>query len=124
MSELTDAQRQGLEAFRDFRISLQELPGTQQGRLRFDFASSGHYTRSLDRAGSPAEPGVPVRREHLVYAYKKFAAAEVDTAQLAHWASMITMNDDYDFDENDQELIADWLNSVVVDGVITEPNPK
>ncbi len=121
MSELTIAQRQSLEEFRDFKISLEGLRNLQQGRLSFDFVPSGSYMRSLQKNADPAEPGVPIRREHLAYAYKKWKAAEVDAKQLADWVNMIVMNDDYDIDECDEDLIADWLNSVAVDGVIKDP---
>ena len=125
MPEITDTERRALESFRDLEISLEELGRLLRQRFSFDFTpSSGPYTRSLEKQTDPAEPGVPVRREHLVHAYERWKAAEVDSYHLAHWASMLVMNDDYQLDENEQELISEWLNTLSVDGVMTNPSPQ
>ena len=115
MSELTNPERRSLERFLDLEISLDEFRNLARRRLTFDFAPSGPYTRSLQKHTDPAEPGVPVRRVHLVCAYRKWRANEIDAAQLADWAAMLVMNDDYNLDENEQDLIAEWLNTVITD---------
>ena len=122
-SQLTNEQRTALENFRDLKISLEDLRASQVGRLDFNFAPTGFYTRGIQKYAAPAEPGVLVTRKTLIQAYARWVAGAVSNADLADWASMLTMNDDFSLDENEQELIAEWLNRIVVDNDVTNPNP-
>jgi len=60
----------------------------------------------------------------LVTAYSRWKEGAVTSAQLADWASMLTMNDDFVFDEAEQELVAEWLNQIVVNDKVTNPKPS
>ena len=124
-SQLSEKEREALVDFLEFRLPLDEFGKRIKGRMTFDFRPShaANYTRGVTKSCAPAKPPVVVTRRHLIRAHGAWKREQVSLLDLKDWASMLTMNDDYELVESESELIAEWLNTIVVDGIVTDPNP-
>ena len=109
MSSLTRKQRRALEEFAELKISIDELRERLQGVLEFDFRDQERKLTS--HYGTPV-PGVRIELETIQAAMDKHARGEVSTEQLADWATMLLLNDAYDWEGPKEEQIADWLNDI------------
>ncbi len=109
MSSLTRKQRRALEEFAELKISIDELRERLQGVLEFDFRDQERKLTS--HYGTPV-PGVRIELETIQAAMDKHARGEVSTEQLADWATMLLLNDAYDWGGPKEEQIADWLNDI------------
>lgn len=109
MSSLTRKQRRALEEFAELKISIDELRERLQGVLEFDFREQERKLTS--HYGTPV-PGVRVELETIQAAMDKHARGEISTEQLADWATMLLLNDAYDWESPKEEQIADWLNDI------------
>ena len=123
-SELSLEERLALEQFRDLEITLEEFRSRLARRVTFNFEGSAMYTRGINKMTAPADPAVPVTLEQVRQAHRTWTTGGVTERQLSDWASMLLMNDDYEFLEAEQELIAEWLNTVSIPGEsIPSPDP-
>jgi len=102
-------QRRSLEEFAELRISLEELRHRLHGVLEFDFKD--HERRLKTHYGTPA-PGVVIELEHIRRAMDKRARKEINTHDLADWATMLLLNDAYGWEGPDEERIAELLNEI------------
>jgi len=109
MSSLTRKQRRALEEFAELKISIDELRERLQGVLEFDFRDQERKLTS--HYGTPV-PGVRIELETIQAAMDKHARGEISTEQLADWATMLLLNDAYDWEGPKEEQIADWLNDI------------
>jgi hypothetical protein len=109
MSSLTRKQRRALEEFAELKISIDELRERLQGVLEFDFKDQERKLTS--HYGTPI-PGVRIELENIQAAMDKHARGEISTEQLADWATMLLLNDAYDWEGPKEEQIADWLNDI------------
>jgi hypothetical protein len=109
MSSLTKKQRRALEEYAKLRISLEELRERLTGVLDFNFKD--HERRLEAHYGTPT-PGVRIERKHIQAAMDKHARGELSTEQLADWATMLLLNDAYDWEGPEEEEIAAWLNDI------------
>jgi hypothetical protein len=109
MSNLTKKQRKALQGFAEGKISLQELRERLTGVLEFDFKN--HERKLTSHYGTP-EPGVRIELKHIRAAMDKHARGEITTEQLADWATMLLLNDAYDWGGPEEEQIAEWLNDM------------
>jgi hypothetical protein len=109
MSSLTRKQRRALEEFAELKISIDELRERLQGVLEFDFKDQERKLTS--HYGTPV-PGVRIELENIQAAMDKHARGEISTEQLADWATMLLLNDAYDWEGPKEEQIADWLNDI------------
>ena len=110
---ISDVERQALERFRDLEISIEQLGKALRRRMAFSFAPSGPYIRQMQKHSAPAEPGVPVALHHLREARGRWKSGEMSREQLADWAAMLSMNDDYELLSSEEDMIAEWLSAVV-----------
>jgi hypothetical protein len=60
----------------------------------------------------PPEPGVRITKWHIENALSKKREGKITDGQLIDWATMLLLNQAYEFDENEEEFIAEWLNGV------------
>ena len=111
MSRLTKKQRKVLEEFAAQRISIEELRRLMQGALEFDFHREARKLTS--HYGLPV-PGVHVEPEHVQAAMDKHARGMISTQQLADWATMLLLNDAYDWNGPKEAQIADWLSDIIL----------
>jgi hypothetical protein len=112
MGKVTQAERKAMEDFRDFNISLEQLRPLIVRRAGFNFRPTGPYTRGINKHTDPAEPPIPISVQHLHRAYLNWRDQKISKVDLADWASMLLMNDDFESAEDETEIIAEWLNDV------------
>jgi hypothetical protein len=105
----TSNERKALERFARVEISLQELQRCLGEMLAFNFREE---ERSLTSCYLLLQPGVRVEKKFIQTAMDKHARWELTTEQLADWATMLLLNDAYDWQGPDEEEIADWLNEI------------
>jgi hypothetical protein len=119
MSSLTRKQRRALEEFAELKVSIDELRERLDGVLEFDFKD--HERRLTSHYGTPV-PGVRIELEHIQAAMDKQARGEMSTEQLADWATMLLVNDAYDWEGPKEEEIAAWLNDISL--LTVKPNAE
>ena len=111
MKKFTKAHRRALEEYADLKISLEELRQRLAGVVEFDFRD--HERRLDSHYGTPV-PGVRIELKHIQAAMDRHAREEISTEQLADWATMLLLNDAYDWEGPDEERIAEWLNEISI----------
>src|SRR5580658_2667042 len=119
VKKFTKAHRTGLEEFADLKISLEELRQRLAGVVEFDFQD--HERRLDSHYGTPV-PGVRIELKHIRAAMEKQARGEISTEQLADWATMLLLNDAYDWQGPEEEEIAGWLNEISM--LTLKPKPQ
>ncbi len=117
--KFTKAHRRALEEFADLKISQEELRRRLAGVVEFDFQN--HERRLDSHYGTPV-PGVRIELKHIRAAMDKHAREEISTEQLADWATMLQLNDAYDWEGPEEERIADWLNEISM--LTLKPKPQ
>lgn len=95
--------------YADLKISLEELRPRLAGVVEFDFQN--HERRLDSHYGTPV-PGVRIELKHIRAAMEKQARGEISTEQLADWATMLLLNDAYDWEGPEEDEIAGWLNEM------------
>lgn len=118
MRNLTKDQRRALEEFAELKISLKELEERLAGALDFNFKN--HERRLKAHYATPV-PGVRINLKHINTAMDKHARGELSTGQLADWATMLLLNDAYDWEGAHEEEIAAWLNDISLLTLKTRP---
>jgi ABC-type nitrate/sulfonate/bicarbonate transport system substrate-binding protein len=109
VKKFTKAHRRALEEYADLKVSLEELRQRLAGVVEFDFQN--HERRLDSHYGTPV-PGVRIELKDIQAAMDKHAKGEVSTEQLADWATMLQLNQAYDWEGLDEEQIAAWLNEI------------
>ncbi len=102
-------ERRALEQFARLEISLEELQRCLGQMLEVNFAPE---ERRLTSHFLFPQPGVRIELENIQAAMDKHARGEVSTEQLADWATMLLLNDAYDWEGPKEDQIADWLNDI------------
>ncbi len=102
-------ERRALEQFARLEISREELQRRLGKMLEVNFAPE---ERRLTSYFLFAQPGVRIELENIQAAMDKHARGEISTEQLADWATMLLLNDAYDWQGPKEEQIADWLNDI------------
>ena len=77
--------------------------------MAFNF---GKEERTLTSYFLLPQPGVRVEKRYIHTAMDKHARGEISTEQLADWATMLLLNDAYDWQGPEEEEIAVWLNDI------------
>ncbi len=106
---LKRAERKALEKFARLEISLEELQRFLGEMLEVNFAPE---ERRLTSHFLFARPGVRVELKYIQTVMDKHARGEISTDQLADWATMLLLNDAYDWQGPGEEEIAEWLNEI------------
>jgi hypothetical protein len=106
---LTRDQLKALEKFGRLEITLDDLRRALRNIVEFDFGGS---ERRLTSHFLVPQPGVRIKEEDIHHAMGKHAREEISTVQLADWATMLLLNDAYDWEGPDEEEIAKWLNEI------------
>jgi len=84
--------------------------------LSFDFDAHNHEGKRWAKNDFiPPEPGALITKWHIENALTRKRDGEVTDRQLIEWATMLLMNHGYEFDEKDEDLIAEWLNDISFD---------
>jgi hypothetical protein len=112
LTKLTADQVHAHERFAWMEITVEELQGVCRGAIEFDFGQterrfSGHFVLP--------EPGVLITKQHIENALNRKRLGIVSERELVLWATMILLNDAYEIDSADEDLIAEWLNDISFD---------
>jgi hypothetical protein len=100
VKKFTKAHRRALEEYADLKISLEDLKQRLAGVVEFDFQN--HERRLDSHYGTPV-PGVRIELKHIRAAMEKQARGEISTEQLADWATMLQLNQAYDWEGPGEE---------------------
>jgi hypothetical protein len=98
-----------LERFANLEISLNGLREALKDVVQFDF---GERQRELSCHFLTPKRGIRVEVAHIHRAMHKHALDQLSTHQLADWATMLLLNDAYDWEGPDEEEIATLLHDI------------
>lgn len=105
----TDEELRILAHYARLEISLEELKKHLAGMLEFHFDCP---ERRLTSYFLPPKEPIRIEVKHIRNAMEKHARAEIKTRELAEWATMLLLNEAYDWEGIDEDEIADWLNEI------------
>jgi hypothetical protein len=106
---LTKKELKTHEQFARLEVSLDELRNRLGEMLEFDFRPS---ERRMTWHYRLPEPRVRVELSHIRNAMDRHGREEISTEQLADWATMLLLNEAYDWEGPDEQEIADLLNDL------------
>jgi hypothetical protein len=106
---LTRGELKALEKFARLEISLDDLKVALRKILQFEFKDN---ERRLTSHFVLPQPGVRIDEEDIRRAMNRHTREEISTSQLADWATMLLLNDAYDWQGTKEEEIATWLNEI------------
>ena len=109
LPHLSSEQLKVLERYAQLEATLDEVRCSLAGLMEFNFEPE---TRRLNAFFRVPEPGISISREHIENALSKKRIGKLGEKDLVNWASMLLMNDAYEFDPADEDFIADWLNDI------------
>lgn len=109
---LTFNQRRVLEQYSWLEVGLDQVRGALRDVMEFNFEPEKRW---LNTDFLVPEPGISITRKHIANALSKKRDGLISESALVYWASMLLMNDAYEFDPTDEDFIADWLNDISYD---------
>jgi hypothetical protein len=109
---LTTEQRRVLEQYSWFEVGLDEVRQALRAVMEFNFEADKRW---LNTHFLVPEPGIPVTRAHIACALSKKREGLITEKDLVYWASMLLMNDAYEIEAKNEDVIADWLNNISYD---------
>lgn len=107
--DLTPEEREILEKFAQMAISLQEVRAQLGSMLEMDFSST---ERTLTSYFLLPDPGIRIGMEHIRNALDKHWRGEVTDTELSDWATMLLLNEAYDWSGPNEDEIAEMLNEL------------
>lgn len=111
--QLTDKELGCLSRFARFEISFRWLRFCLRRVMKLNFdAEANNGMRSMENNFIVPEPGILITRKDIDNALSKRQRSEITDKQLIEWATMLLLNDAYEFDGKDEDFIAGWLNEV------------
>jgi hypothetical protein len=97
------------------------VPGSTVQKLHND-AGEVVAERRLTSYFLLPQPGVRIELWHIQNAMAKHERGETSTPELAEWASMLLLNEAYDWEGPDEDDIADWLHEI--SSLTLKPKPQ
>jgi hypothetical protein len=109
LPKLTAEQVHAHERFAWMEITVEELQCACRAAIEFYFGNTerrfgGHFVLP--------EPGIFITKQHVENALNLKRLGIVSERELILWATMILLNDAYEIDSADEDLIAEWLNDI------------
>jgi hypothetical protein len=114
-------EREQLARFANCQIGLHELAASLRGMIEIDFGPS---VRSVTSHFLVSEPGIRIEPRHIVNAISKCMSGEISSEELKHWATMIRLNDAYEWVGPDEEEIADRLDELSMPQIFVKDSGK
>lgn len=71
-----------------------------------------HSRTKIQRVFELPQPGVLISKRHIENALSRKRLGIVSERELVLWATMILLNEAYEIDSTDEDLIAEWLNDL------------
>ena len=139
---LTEDERETLAQFARLEISLQELKNRLAGMLEIDFRhvevpgieeTSRFTTEQVIEPQQPMaerkltsyfllpQPGIRIEKWHIKNALDKHSREEITDNELGDWATMLLLNEAYDWEGPDEDEIAEMLNELSLRTMRREP---
>lgn len=106
---ITPTERAALQHFLDLEISLEALLGELNGQINLEFLSA---QRRFTSNFLFVEPPIKVEERHLTHAFQKFQNGQCSDEGLRQWATMLLLNDSYDWSHLHEEAIDDLVSSL------------
>ena len=100
---LTKSELELLARFVRFEITLNELLVDLHGILKFNFTPNQRFFES---SFVVPEPGVRITSSDIDQAIARHASDQISTDELTKWATMILLNDAYDWAGSNEDEIA------------------
>jgi len=108
LPELSEYQLDCLQRFVRFELPIETLGKVLAPLVTFTLDGPATYQTVEYSAGIPKNP-VKVTRADIDFAIKKARTGKVTQRQLQQWASMLLLNDAFDWSGEDEDAIADML---------------
>jgi hypothetical protein len=108
---LTQDQLDVLRRYLEFETSLQEVRLKLRGIVEFELASEDGI-RQTGCNFPPPEPDAKVARRRLEAALQRQRGQRISEQELMEWATRLFFDHPYDWDVEDAETNADWLNNI------------
>jgi hypothetical protein len=109
MNGLTEQQRKALADYATLRIGLRDLLASLGGAIEATLApDERRFVFHYDNR----HPIVHVGPAEIREAMDKHARGEVSTKELSDWAAMLLANPSYDWEGENEDEIAGWLNEI------------
>jgi hypothetical protein len=67
---------------------------------------------NVQRALRTTRAGIILTKQHIENALNRKRLGIVSERELVLWATMVLLNDAYEIDSADEDLIAEWLNDI------------
>jgi hypothetical protein len=110
-----------LAQFANCEISLDELLGCTRGMIEIDFGPS---KRSLISHYLLPTPGIRINLIHIENAISKYTSREISSDDLKHWATMLLLNEAYEWEGPNEEEIADKLHELSLPQVFLKKSDR
>ncbi|HXR74475.1 MAG TPA: hypothetical protein VN737_00795 [Bryobacteraceae bacterium] len=102
-------ERETLARFAQLKIPLGELRARLGDMLEIDF---GPTERRLTSYFLLPNPGIRIGMEHITNALNKHWSGEITDQELNDWATMLLLNEAYEWSGPDEDEIAEMLNEL------------
>ena len=107
--KLEDRHIDACQQFLMMSLDCDELIARLEGMFTLDFGDS---RRLAHCSFLVPEPGVQVRRIHILRAVEMCQQGVVTVQNLMQWATVLLLNEAFEFEVEDSEWIADVLNDL------------
>lgn len=111
LRHLTSDEIRCFRAFADFNLSLEQMQSCLGDLIAFDFAAK-QGKRWLENRFVAPEPGVLITKRHIEHALDLRRKGKINERQLVEWATILLLAQAYDYDAQDEDFIAQWLNDI------------
>ena len=109
----TDQERELFELFVRLNISLETLISKLNGMMDLDFDGQERRFTSYFLL---SEPGIKVEKEDIQFVLDRHWRGEISDREVSQWATMLLMNEVYDWAGQDEDEIAELLNELALRG--------
>jgi hypothetical protein len=106
---LNAAEVQALGDYADMKVTFEQMRFALRDAMSIEVDGP---KRSLVFFFDNSKPEVVITRRHIERALDMRRARLITEQELSEWASMLLLNDAYDFEAKDEELIVGWLNDL------------
>ena len=111
LPELSLHQLDCLERFLRFEMPIEDLHSVLEPLITFTLDGPNTHQTVHYAAGIPSNP-IKVTLTDVNSAIERFRTSQLTPSQLQQWATMVLLNDAFEWSGNDEERISDILNDL------------
>jgi hypothetical protein len=108
---LTREQRRALEQFASLEITMQDLCRRLNGIMEVDLRPAER--KVLTHFAMP-EPPIRIEKWNIENALAKKKTGAISEQELSEWATMLELNQAYDWQGKDEDEIGEWLSDLTM----------